>query len=124
MPAKRLPSQIAKITGATAKNPQRYRDRANPAVEPLGPAPKSYDDEQREIWDNFNLNFPWLARSDRHLVRVAVDLQMMIDSGTAPIAAYAQMRLVLASMGGTPCDRSRVSAPNDDGDDPSSEFFN
>ena len=90
----------------------------------MGPAPKAYDDDQREIWDEFNADFPWLGRSDRALVRLAVDLQMMINGGDAPVAVYAQMRLLLSSMGGTPVDRSKVNAPDDDDKDPMDEFLN
>lgn len=123
MPAKRLPAAVAKVTGAAAKNPQRYAGRADPAVQPLGAPPDRLTDAQAAIWHELAGAFPWLARSDRHLVRLAVDLQTMIDTGTAPIAAYAQMRLVLQSMGGTPTDRSRVTAPDDESDDPAQEFL-
>jgi hypothetical protein len=90
----------------------------------LGTAPKHYDEMQVEIWDEFNADFPWLGRSDRALVRLAVDLQMMINSGEAPVSVYAQMRLLLSSMGGTPVDRSKVAAPDDDDADPMEEFLN
>jgi hypothetical protein len=119
----RLPQDVAKVTGAVAKNAGRFKDRATPKVLSLGPAPKAYDDDQREIWDEFNADFPWLGRSDRALVRLAVDLQMMINGGEAPVAVYAQMRLLLSSMGGTPVDRSKVNAPDDDDKDPMDEFL-
>lgn len=120
----RLPQEVAKVTGAVAKNAGRFTDRATPKVKSLGPAPKSYDDAQREIWDEFNSDFPWLGRSDRHLVKIAVELQTMIDTGQAPVAVYAQMRLVLSSMGGTPVDRTKVSAPDEEDENPADEFLN
>ena len=119
----RLPQEVAKITGAIAKNAGRFTDRASPKVKSLGPAPSKYDDAQREIWDSFNDDFPWLGRADRELVRLAVDLRTIIDSGEAPVAVYAQMRLLLSSMGGTPVDRSKVAAPDDEEKDPTDEFL-
>jgi hypothetical protein len=123
MPAKRLPNKLAEITGAATKNPQRYAGRANPPTKPLGAPLATFTAEQAAIWATFANDFPWLARSDRQLVRLAVDLELRIDAGTAPVSTYAQMRLVLQSMGGTPCDRSRVSAPDDESDDPADEFL-
>ena len=120
----RLPAEVAKITGAVAKNAGRFESRADPKVRSLGLAPKRFTDEQREIWNEFNADFPWLGRSDRGLVRLAVELQTMIDQGEAPIAVYAQMRLVLGSMGGTPVDRSKVAVPEEDDADPTDEFLN
>ena len=40
------------------------------------------------------------------------------------MAAFAQMRLLLSSMGGTPVDRTKVSAPDDEAEDPADEFLN
>ena len=120
----RLPNEIAAVTGADKRSPGRFKDRAKPKVLSLGPAPKSYTPEQAEMWDEFNADFPWLGRSDRRLVGLAVDLQTIIDSGEAPVAVYAQMRLLLSSMGGTPVDRSKVAAPDDDDKDPADEFLN
>lgn len=120
----RLPNDVAKLTGANLKDPQRFRNRFDPkAVKSLGPAPKQFDDDQREIWDMFNADFPWLGRADRSLVKMAVMMDQMIDSGEAPVAVFAQYRLLLSSMGGTPVDRSKVSAPDDDGKDPADEFL-
>jgi hypothetical protein len=41
-----------------------------------------------------------------------------------PIALYAQMRMILGQMGGTPVDRSMVNAPNDEDEDPADAYFN
>lgn len=120
----RLPQEVAKVTGAVVKNPQMFRDRAAPKVKSLGPAPKRFTPAQVEIWDEFNADFPWLGRSDRALVRMAVDLQTLIDAGDVPVSVYAQMRLCLSSMGGTPVDRSKVQAPEEESDDPADEFLN
>ena len=122
----RLPQEVAKITGAVAKNAGRFAGRAAPQVKSLGPAPRSYSDDQREAWDEFNESFPWLGRSDRELVRLAVVLKSQIEANPAEATAaqIGQMRLLLSSMGGTPVDRTKVSGPDDEDEDPADEFLN
>lgn len=121
----RLPATVATVTGADRQNPKRFSSRSKPKVLSLGPAPKRFTDEQREIWDEFNADFPWLGRSDRQLVEVATNLLDLMRSlgPETPIALYAQMRMVLGQMGGTPVDRSKVNAPDDEAEDPADKFF-
>ena len=121
----RLPNQVAKITGADKRSPGRFKGRSAPKVKSLGPAPKRFTPEQVEIWDEFNSDFPWLGRSDRRLVGLAVLLQSEIDDDAkeTPVAVYAQMRLLLSSMGGSPVDRTKVASPDDQVTDPSDEFL-
>lgn len=73
----------------------------------------------------FASEMPWLARSDRTLVEVASKLRarMMTDPEMG-VNALAQLRLCLSAMGGTPADRSKVSAPDDEDEDPAAEFLN
>ena len=125
MSAPRLPQNVAKTTGAAVKNAGRFAGRKSPKVKSLGIAPKRFNKAQTEIWDEFNADFPWLGRSDRRTVELATLLQFEIQ--TAPeimIGVYAQMRMLLSAMGGTPVDRSKISAPDDDEKDPSDEFLN
>lgn len=121
----RLPNKVASVTGAVAKNAGRFRDRREPKVKSLGPAPKRFSEGQAAIWNDFNADFPWLGRSDRALVEVAVNLldQMRTLGDETPIALYAQMRMILGQMGGTPVDRSKVGAPEDKDVDPADEFL-
>lgn len=122
----RLPEQVAKVSGAEIKDPQRFRSRKAPKVLSLGPAPSRLTADQRVIWDEFNADFPWLGRSDRALVEVATNLldQMRQLGPETPIALYAQMRMILGQMGGTPVDRSKVNAPDDEEQDPADAYFN
>lgn len=122
----RLPQEVAKITGAAAVNAGRYAKRSDPKVKSLGPAPKRFSPEQKAIWSEFNSDFPWLGRSDRALVEVATNLldQLRTMGAESPIALYAQMRMILGQMGGTPVDRSKVAAPNEESADPADEFVN
>jgi hypothetical protein len=121
----RLPAEVATVTGADKRSPGRFEGRSAPVVKSLGPAPKRFLPEQIVIWEAFNEDFPWLGRSDRRVVELAVRLQHMIETlEECPVAVFAQMRMVLSSMGGTPVDRSKVSAPEDDKKDPADEFLN
>ena len=121
----RLPQEVAKITGAVAKNAGRFRGRATPKVKSLGLPPKRFSVAQAEIWNEFNEDMPWLGRSDRRVVGLAVMLQSVIDSDPeCPVAVFAQMRMLLSAMGGTPVDRSKVAAPDEEPDDPADEFLN
>lgn len=125
MPRPRLPQDVAKLTGAVAKNAGRFKGRASPKVRSLGPAPKAFSESEKAIWDEFNADFPWLGRPDRRVTGMAVKLQDMIDTNPeVPIAVYAQLRMLLSAMGGTPVDRSKVAAPEEDEADPADEFLN
>jgi hypothetical protein len=125
MTRNRLPVEVASITGADKRNPGRFKGRSDPVVKSLGSSPKLFSPAQILIWDEFNADFPWLGRSDRRLVGLAVRLQHTIDTDPdCPVAVFAQMRMLLSAMGGTPVDRSKVSAPEDDKKDPADEFLN
>jgi hypothetical protein len=121
----RLPNEVARITGADKRSPGRFAGRSAPKVRSLGNAPARFTEGQKEIWNEFNFDFPWLGRSDRRLVGLAVLLQSQIDDPAKenPVAVFAQMRMLLSSMGGTPIDRSRVTTTEAEAEDPSDEFL-
>tara|TARA_R110000751_G_scaffold65483_1_gene133927 strand:+ start:67 stop:447 length:381 start_codon:yes stop_codon:yes gene_type:complete len=122
----RLAAEVAKVTGADKRSPGRFKGRAAPKVKSLGPAPKRFTKDQKDIWDEFNADYPWLGRSDRGIVEVATRLTdlMRKHGAETPVAVYAQMRMTLGQMGGTPVDRSKVNAPEEDEIDPTDEFLN
>lgn len=122
----RLPQEVARITGAMAKNPQMFRGRANPKVKSLGPAPKRMTEVQREIWDEVNADFPWLGRSDRRQVEGLVYLleAQQTLQGEAPMSLFAEIRLTMSKLGGNPSDRTKIAAPDEDAADPADEFVN
>jgi hypothetical protein len=121
----RLPAEVATVTGADKRSPGRFEGRSAPVVKSLGPAPKRFLPEQIVIWESFNEDFPWLGRSDRRVVELAVRLQFMIEIlAECPVSVFVQMRMCLSSMGGTPADRSKVGAKEEDEEDPADEFLN
>lgn len=125
MPRPRTPAAVADAIGAGIKNPDRYKGRSAPKVDALGAAPNTLTGIEAKAWAMFASEMPWLARSDRTLVEVASKLRarMMTDPEMG-VNALAQLRLCLSAMGGTPADRSKVSAPDDEDEDPAAEFLN
>ena len=118
----RLPTQLAKITGADKQHPARHAGRSNPTTQVLGAAPAHLSAAQRKAWATFADEMPWLGASDRALVEVASRLRVLITEPDAPMAGFAQLRMCLSSMGGTPADRSRVP-PGDEPEDDADRFF-
>lgn len=125
MARQRLTNKQAKITGADIKDPQRFRGRACPTSLPLGEPRPQLGELEREAWAEFAEAMPWLVRSDRHIVGLAGILSAMTQQPGCSVAVFAQMRLCLSSMGGTPTDISRVNWSEDGQDeDPTAEFLN
>ncbi len=123
MPRPRIPAHIAKVTGADKLHPGRHAARSVPKVNALGNPPDTFTEAEKRAWQDFASDMPWLARSDRHLVGIAARLAVQIEKGGAPMSAITQMRLCLSSMGGTPVDRTKVSAQDDGHDDLAERFF-
>ncbi len=124
MPRNRTPSAVAKITGDTIKHPERHVDRADPPISPLGHPPEKLSEAEKEAWCDFADLMPWLGGSDRQIVWLASKLSVRTADPDCPIGVFAQLRLCLSSMGGTPVDRSRVQWEQDENEDPANEFLN
>ena len=123
MPRPRTPAAVAEMTGALVKNPQRRR--SSPKAAAIGKPPKRLTPIEADAWNEIVDEMPWLAKSDRKILEVAAKLtaRMMTDPEMG-VNALAQLRMCLSSMGGTPADRTKVSAPDEEDDDPAAEFLN
>lgn len=119
----RLPTAKARVTGAAVKNPQRYRDHADPKVAPLGDPPDWLDEIEQRCWYEFRDELPWLCKSDTVTVAQACRLRrkLMTDPDMG-VNAHAQLRMCLAAMGGSPVTRSKIDDPNGDDDSEADEF--
>ena len=125
MARKRTPPEVAEVTGQAAARPGRYSKRRAPHSDPLGPAPEWFKADQTEAWQELAESWPWLRKSDRCLVMIgAILLARITGEGDAGIAAMNQFRMICSACGGTPADRSKVSAPEEIDDSPASEFIN
>lgn len=122
----RLPSAVAKATGADKKNPGRFAGRAKPKVAPLGAPPARFTAQQKAAWRAFATEMPWLGKSDRTIVQVASRLRAAMETEPDfPMGGFAQLRMCLSAMGGTPADRTKVAPPDDEEDeDPLAKFVN
>jgi len=121
----RTPKAKAKITGADAQNPHRFKNRSEPESGPLGKASVHIiDNHQLSAWSAFLTEIPWLTEADRTLVEIASNLRGRLFSGDeVGVQAIAQLRMCIAQMGGTPADRSKVSLPDKGEKDSTSKYF-
>lgn len=116
MPAHRKPTAKLKRNGAFRKNPKRETARrAEPRPNgPIGAPPVSLSEVQVACWNEIIENSPdgVLTKADRHIVELgARTLAMVRGRGKLTAFQLQQMRAILASLGMTPSDRSRVGAP-------------
>lgn len=128
MPRQRIPTEKAKLTGAMAVNPGRFKDRANPpSAGPVGAPPSWMDKREKDAWKELVKLWSWLNADDRPgltaLSQMYADLKdPEVKKGAAFYTAY---RLLLGEFGGTPVTRSKVYMPPPDKEDnPFAEFVN
>lgn len=120
----RLPAEVAATTGADKRSPGRFKDRPKPKSVPLGAPPAKFNAHQKAAWRAFADEMPWLNKSDRTVVQVASRLRAAMENDPQfPMAGFAQLRMCLSAMGGTPADRTKVSAPDEKDDDPLDQFM-
>jgi hypothetical protein len=126
MSRRRIPQEVARITGRTKLHPARYRDRADPpATAPLGKPSAWMTAEQGRAWAMFVREIPWLCESDRGLVEIAATIRArLIAREACGLSVLNLLRLCLAQMGGSPSDRSKVSAAlEENNDDAISRYY-
>lgn len=123
MAARKLPTGLARITGADTKNPARYRGNA-PKVGPLGDPPGHLTEAERGHWLALAGELPWLGSSDRMLLELAAKISARIAGGGFTVGLMTELRLCLGAMGATPTTRGKMTATTDDADDPAAAYFN
>ena len=114
MPRPRTPTSQLELKGAVRHDPSRYSERKDePAFNgPVGDPPPHLDPARRAIWTELVDTVPAdvLQKSDRIILELATTLTHALRNGELNVAAIAQLRQTLASLGMTPADRSRVAA--------------
>ncbi len=108
MARSRLPNNVAKFTGAVDRNPARFKGRSSPRVDAIGDPYKTMPRAEKAAWRRFAKELPWLASSDRMLLRVTCHLSVKFETSPS-LTLAAELRRCLASLGGNPCDRSKVT---------------
>lgn len=128
MPRPRTPTAKAKLTGAAAKDPQRFRNRSNPKASGrgIGKAPDYLPDSAKVAWGIWVKELPWLTFEDRGALEVVSIMRAhIIDGNTAelPASFFGNYRMAISCLGATPVDRSKVHVPDsEDDDDPFADF--
>lgn len=118
----RTPTAKAKVTGTAALHPSRHRDRSDPKSTPLGKPSTFLDDHGRQAWEGYRAELPWLMEADRSLVEIASSVRGRLLGGQdVGVTALSMLQSILSKMGGTPADRSKVAAPDEEPE--ADEFF-
>ncbi len=106
----RKPLAAARLSGAIAKNPQRYRNRTEPIfAEDLGSPPFWLTAPQREAWHDMANRLPWLNRSHRCIVALAAHLQASMQAGALGVPGMQLLRQVLGQLGATPVSAGKIN---------------
>jgi hypothetical protein len=123
----RTPLAKAKATGRILHDPKRFKNRAEPKSNgPLGVPPKWMKNvSQREAWNTFADELPWLNQSHRSLVSIASEIQGKLIAGEElSVNGLNLLRLCLGQMGGTPVDSSKITLPEEaDEPDAATKYF-
>jgi phage terminase small subunit len=111
----RTPSSVLELTGSFKKHPDRKKARASEpaAIGPLGLPPTRLDAELKKIWYEITDMIPAgvLAKSDRLAIEIACRLTRKVFRDEINGAELSTLNSLLARLGMTPADRSKVSVP-------------
>jgi hypothetical protein len=122
----RVPLLKAEITGRTIRNPKRFEGRREPASGgPLGHPPRWFKtQDQKDAWNEFCDELPWLNKSHRALVGIAATIRARLIAGDdIGVKAANLLRMCLGQLGATPVDASKVRMPVEKVDDPADKYF-
>jgi hypothetical protein len=121
----RLPAAKAEVSGAALINAGRFKGRLAPrGTRALGDPYKRMTDSQKDAWEEFRAELPWLNSSHRALLQLACVLRArMNDDPEMGVNALATYSAVLSKLAATPVDETKVSMPDGEEDDPADEFF-
>lgn len=115
MPQRRVATKVLKARGAYKRNPKRARARAREPkyTGPLGDPPEKMSAAHKALWTELSAIVPAGVpeKSDRWMFEVLVCLMADFRKGIARGGEVSQLLNLLAKLGMTPADRSRV-APN------------
>lgn len=120
----RLPAAKAETSGAAIKNAGRFKDRSAPKhVRPVGEPYLRMTDAQKEAWEEYRAELPWLNSSHRPLLRLACIWTAKMDDVEFGVSATQALSSILSKLGATPVDETKVDHGEDDPEDPADEFF-
>ena len=79
----RTPLAKLQANGAIDNDPKRYKDRKEPASQPLGKPSRTLSKREVEAWEAFKREASWLMECDRALVEVACQCRARVWAGKA-----------------------------------------
>lgn len=114
----RTPTKKARVSGATIKDPARYKNRSEPAnPHPIGRPYKGMTAAQVRVWKECATNMPWLNAAHRLLLRQVCILAARMEAGDdLSVSSTHALSAMLSKLGATPTDESKVSHPQDEQD--------
>jgi hypothetical protein len=81
-------------------------------------------EEQKEAWDQFRDELPWLNNSHRALLEVACNVRARLAVGAeVGINVLQTYSSILSKLAATPVDETKVSHGDDSEEDPTDRFF-
>jgi hypothetical protein len=109
----RTPTALLETRGSFRRHPDRLRKREGepkPSMLPLGDPPESFDEAHLTAWKDIVRCAPTgvLTQYDELIVELGARLLVKVRSAGCGAAVLGQYRGLLASLGLTPADRSRV----------------
>jgi hypothetical protein len=128
MPQRRVSTKVLKERGAYLRNPKRAAARAREPkyTGPLGDPPEKMSAAHKALWAELSAIVPSgvAEKSDRWMFEVLVCLMADFRKGVARGGEVSQLLNLLAKLGMTPADRSRVAvnAPSSRQKDKWAEF--
>lgn len=115
------PRKLAELKGATAKDPQRYKNNAIKSELPLGEPPEQMRGDSQECWREISAYSlkGVLTSSDRICLEIASELlsQFRIDPLEFSSTKMSQLVGLLARFGMTPTDRQKLNIEKPKEDD-------
>ncbi len=111
MAKSRTPTKKAAVSGASVKNPSRYKNRKSPAKpHPVGAPYAHMTPAQVEVWSECQRNMPWLNAAHRILLRQVCILAAKMDTAKGlSVSATHALSAMLSKLGATPADESKVN---------------
>lgn len=124
MPRPRTPAAKAEVAGSALVHPGRFKDRKTPKrVRPVGEPYAKMTEAQREAWEEYRAELPWLNSSHRPLLRLACIWTAKMDDAEFGVSATQALSSILSKLGATPVDETKVNHADDEDEDPTDQFF-
>lgn len=126
MPRPRTPTAKAKLTGAAANHPERFKARSDPKSSgPVGDPPAFLSGNEKKAWRDFAGRWSWITADDEPALVALCQMRALIEDKNFEknAAFYTAYRLAMSDFGGSPVSRSKVyQAEGEEDDDPFAKF--